>query len=146
MAEFLPLHAEARLKLYFTKVYRDDGHGLSGPSGFAMLGGGVAQVDPHVSVPVAECRQSGLDAPFTPGQPTQITQGEENCIQSTNRALQVKDLTVYQRLGQGFVTGGLGFRYGFGKHLAAIASLNAQLLVPSVGFTLSPSLGVLAGF
>ncbi|HVZ32393.1 MAG TPA: EB domain-containing protein [Polyangiaceae bacterium] len=145
-SKFLPFHAEARLKLYFTKVYRDDGNGLKGPSGFVLLGGGVEQVDPHVSVPVAECRQSGLDTPFVPGQPTQITQAEENCIQSSNRALSVKDVDVYQRLGQGFVTAGVGLRYGFGRHMAAILSVTGEVLLPSVGLTLSPTLGVLAGF
>jgi hypothetical protein len=137
---FLPIHAEARLKGYFTKVYRDDGSGLSGPSGFAMLGGGLAQVDPHVTVPVAECR-SRADRTTNI-----ISEGEANCIESENRALEVTNVDVYQRLGQAFVTTGVGFRYGFGKRVAAVASLNAQLLLPSVGFTLSPSLGVSAGF
>jgi hypothetical protein len=137
---FLPIHAEGRMKVYFTKVYRDDGSGLSGPSGFVLLGGGLAQVDPHVSVPVAECR--GESDPNT----NLITMGEQNCIASENRALEVTDVDVYQRLGQAFVTTGVGFRYGFGKRVAGVASLNAQLLLPSVGFTLSPSLGVSAGF
>jgi hypothetical protein len=145
-SKFLPYHAEGRLKLYFSRVYREDGSGLRGPSGFAMLGGGLAQVDPHVSVPVAECRANAADSPFTPGQPIMISQGEQNCIQSANRALEIKDVEVYQRLGQGFVTAGLGLRWGFGKHIAAIAAINGQLLLPSTGLTLSPSLGVLAGF
>src|SRR6185436_14800192 len=107
---------------------------------------GMAQVDPHVSVPVAECRQTGLDTAFVPGSLNQITQAEKNCSVSNNRALQVKDVDVYQRLGRGFVTGGIGFRFGFGKNVAAIASVNTQFLLPSFGFTLSPSLGVAAGF
>jgi hypothetical protein len=141
-SKFLPFHAEGRVKLYFTKVYRDDGRGLEGPSGFAMLGGGLAQVDPHVVVPVAECRQT----PYVPGEPNEITQAEDNCSKSNNLALGVKDVDVYQRQGQGFATAGIGFRYGFGKSVAVIASLNTQVLLPSVGFTLSPSLGVSAGF
>jgi hypothetical protein len=135
----LPLHAEGRVKLYFAQVYRDDGRGLSGPAGFVSMGGGLAQVDPKVSVPVAECRESPVDSPF-------ITPGEQSCIQSGNRALGTKDLDVYQRLGQGFVTTGVGLRWGFGKHVAAVVAANAQVLLPSFGFTLSPSLGVLAGF
>jgi hypothetical protein len=145
-SKFVPFHAEARAKLYFTKIYRDDGRGLKGPSGFVMLGGGLAQVDPHVSVPVAECRQTGLGTAFVPGTANVITEAENQCASSTNRALQVKDVDVYQRLGRGFVTGGIGFRYGIGKRVAAIASLNTQFLLPSFGFTLSPSLGVAAGF
>lgn len=145
-SKFIPFHAEGRAKIYFTKVYREDGRGLKGPSGFVLLGGGMAQVDPHVSVPVAECRQTGLDTPFVPGGVNQISQAEKNCSVSDNRALGVKDVDVYQRLGRGFVTGGVGFRFGFGKHVAAIASVNTQFLLPSFGFTLSPSLGVSAGF
>jgi len=141
-SKFLPFHAEGRVKIYFSKVYRDDGRGLLGPSGFAMLGGGLAQVDPHVVVPVAECRQT----PYVPGQPNEITQAEQNCADSNNLALAVKDVDVYQRQGQGFATAGVGLRWGFGKSVAAIATVNAQLLLPSVGFTLSPALGVIAGF
>src|SRR6185436_8320170 len=113
---------------------------------FVMLGGGLAQVDPHVTVQVAECRQTGLGTAFVPGAPNEITQAEDTCATSANRALSIKDLDVYQRLGRGFVTGGVGFRLGIGKRVAAIASVNAQFLLPSFGFTLSPSLGVSAGF
>src|SRR6185295_3000352 len=86
---FLPFHAEARAKLYFTKVYRNDGTGLKGPSGFVMLGGGLAQVDPHVTVQVAECRQTGLGTAFVPGAPNEITQAEDTCATSANRALSI---------------------------------------------------------
>jgi hypothetical protein len=145
-SKFLPFHAEGRVKVYFTKVYREDGSGLKGPSGFVMLGGGLAQVDPHVQVPVAECRANTAGTSTSPDAPIVISRGEQTCIQSSNRALQIKDVDVYQRLGQGFVSAGVGFRYGIGRHVAAIANLNAQLLVPSTGFTLSPSVGVSAGF
>jgi hypothetical protein len=141
---FLPFHAEGRVKVYFTKVYRDDGSGLRGPSGFAMLGGGLAQVDPKVTVPVGECRID--DGTTPPGAQRVISRREDQCRSSANQVFDVKDVDVYQRLGQGFVTGGVGFRYGFGKQVAAIATLNAQFLLPSTGFTLSPSLGVAAGF
>lgn len=143
-SKFLPYHAEARAKLYFTKVYRDDGNGLRGPSGFIMLGGGLAQVDPHVSVPVGECRINN-QVPLE-GQLIELDSREDACRTSSNQVFQVKDVDVYQRLGQGFVSAGVGFRWGFGKHLAAVANLNAQLLLPSTGFTISPSLGIAAGF
>jgi hypothetical protein len=145
-SKFVPFHAEARARIYFSKVFSDNGMGLKGPSGFVMLGGGMAQVDPHVSVPVAECRETGLNSAFVPGTPNEITSAEDECSRSTNRALEVKDLDVYQRLGRGFVTAGIGFRYGIGKHIAAIAAVNTQFLLPSFGLTLSPSLGVAAGF
>ncbi len=139
---FNPLHAEGRAKLYFTKVYKEDASGLKGPSGFVMVGGGMAQVDPHVVVPVAECRTDTMN---TGGMIT-ISESENRCILSENRALEIKRLDVYRRLGLGFASAGVGFRYGFGKHVAAIASINAQLLLPTVGFTVSPSLGFAAGF
>jgi hypothetical protein len=144
-SKFLPYHAEARAKIYFTKVYREDGSGLKGPTGFVMLGGGLAQVDPHVVVPVGECKiETG--APVVPGQPVEITGRENACRESINQVFEIKDVDVYQRLGQGFVSGGVGLRWGFGKHVAAVANVNAQFLLPSTGFTLSPSLGVAAGF
>jgi hypothetical protein len=142
-SKFLPYHAEARLKMYFSKVYREDGSGLRGPSVFVMLGGGLAQVDPHVVVPVGECR---VDSPAPVNGQRMISGRENACRESSNQVFQVKDVDVYQRLGQGFVSGGIGLRWGFGKHIAAIANLNAQFLLPSTGFTLSPSLGVSAGF
>jgi hypothetical protein len=143
-SKFLPYHAEARVKMYFSKIYRDDGSGLRGPSAFVMLGGGLAQVDPHVVVPVGECRVDSA-APVE-GQPVMISGRENACRESSNQVFQIKDVDVYQRLGQGFVSGGVGVRWGIGKHVAAIANLNAQFLLPSTGFTVSPSLGVSAGF
>jgi hypothetical protein len=140
-SKFLPYHAEGRLKLYFTRVFRDDGSGLRGPSGFVVLGGGLAQVDPHVSVPVGECREPGV--PFEPGQ---ISARENFCRNSANQVFEIKEVDVYQRLGQAFVSGGIGFRWGFGKQFAAIASVNAQFLLPSTGLTLSPSIGAAYGF
>jgi hypothetical protein len=140
-SKFLPYHAEARAKMYFTRVYREDGSGLRGPSGFVMLGGGLAQVDPHVTVPVGECREPNV--PVVIGQ---ISARENTCRQSNNQVFEIKEVDVYQRLGQGFVSGGVGFRYGFGRHVAAVANLNAQFLLPSTGLTISPSLGVTAGF
>ena len=146
-SKFLPYHAEGRLKLYFTRVFREDGSGLRGPSGFVTFGGGLAQVDPHVKVQVGECRKAeNRIPPAVPGAPVELDSDEGQCLNSTNRVFEVNELDVYQRLGQGFVTGGVGFRYGLGKHVAAIASVNGQFLFPSAGFTLSPSLGVSAGF
>lgn len=143
-SKFLPFHAEARVKTYFSKVYREDGSGLKGPSGFVMLGGGLAQVDPHVSVPVGECRFGDIDDPGGATRP--ISGREDSCRTSTNQVFDVKDVEVYQRLGTAFVTAGVGLRYGIGRNMAAVATLNAQVLLPSTGFTLSPSLGVAAGF
>jgi hypothetical protein len=129
------------MKVYFSRVFRDDGSGLRGPSGFLVLGGGLAQVDPHVSVPVGECREPGV--PFEPGQ---ISQRENACRESANQVFEIKQVDVYQRLGQGFVSGGIGLRWGFGKQFAAVANLNAQFLLPSTGLTLSPSIGAAYGF
>ncbi|HWO14925.1 MAG TPA: hypothetical protein VNN80_35725 [Polyangiaceae bacterium] len=144
-SKFLPYHAEGRVKVYFTRVYRDDGSGLRGPSGFVMLGGGLAQVDPHVTVQVGECRINRVP-PAVPGDPVLLEPQEGACVDSANRVFEINELDVYQRLGQGFVSGGVGFRYGFGRHVAAVATVNAQFLFPSTGFTLSPSVGVTAGF
>ncbi len=139
-SSFLPYHAEGRLKLYFTDVFRDDGRGLSGFTAFAMVGGGLAQVDPQVTVQVAEC------APGNRPDLTQISAAENECRFSPNGAAALKDVTVVQRQGQGFATVGLGARYGIGKHFAILANLNSMILLPSSGVTLSPSLGLTAGF
>ena len=88
---------------------------------------------------------TGTAAPVN-GQVVEISPRENACRTSSNQVFALKDVDVYQRLGQGFVSGGVGFRWGIGKHVAAIANLNAQFLLPSTGFTVSPSLGVSAGF
>ena len=54
-SKFLPYHAEARVKMYFSKVYRDDGSGLRGPSAFATK--------PNWSAMSSICIHTGLPAP-----------------------------------------------------------------------------------
>lgn len=135
---FLPIHVEARAKVYFGQVFRDDARGLKGLSGYFSLGGGVAQVDPKVTVPVGEC--------VAPPRTASITPEQAACINSNNQALATKDLEVYKRLGQSFISGGPGLRYGITKHIAANLQLTGMLLLPSTGFALTPSLGVAAGF
>ena len=139
-SNFFPYHAEGRLKVYFTDVFSDDGRGLNGFTGFLMAGGGLAQVDPQVEVQVAECA-SGNRPDLTV-----ISAAENRCLQSPNAAAELREVNVVQRQGQGFVTVGLGARYGFGKHFAALANLNTMIMLPSSGVTLSPSLGLSAGF
>jgi hypothetical protein len=137
-SKFLPFHAEARVKLYTSQVFRDDGRGLRGLGLYFALGAGLGQIDPKVNVEVAEC----VPAPVGPT----ITQEEADCIASSNQARSTKNLDVYKRLGQSFVSIGPGLRYGITKHLAANLNLAAVILFPSSGFALSPSLGMSAGF
>jgi hypothetical protein len=137
-SSFLPVHAEARAKLYFSQVFRDDARGLRGFSGYVSLGGGLAQVDPKVTVPVGEC--------VPPPRTGSITNEQAACIDSNNQAVTTKDLEVYKRLGQSFISGGPGLRYGITKHIAAHLQLTGMFLLPSTGFALTPSLGVAAGF
>jgi hypothetical protein len=137
-SSFLPIHAEARAKLYFSSVYRDDARGLKGLTGYVTLGGGMAQVDPKVTVPVGEC--------VPPPRTSTITNEQADCIDSNNQAITTKDLEVYKRLGQSFISGGPGLRYGITKNIAANLQLTGMFLLPSTGFALTPSLGVAAGF
>lgn len=139
-SSFLPYHAEARLKVYFSGVFSDSGRGLLGSSFYAMAGGGLAQVDPQITVPVAECAPA--DRPDYPD----ISAAQNVCATSQSQSTELKQLKVVQRQGQGFVTAGLGFRYGFTRHVAALINLNTMVLLPSSGLTLSPSVGILAGF
>jgi hypothetical protein len=137
-SSFMPFHAEARGKIFFSKVYQDDGRGLKGLSGYFSLGGGLAQVDPKVTVPVGECVPPPRTATITPEQ--------AECINSNNQAVTSKDLDVYKRLGQSFIAGGPGLRYGITKNIAANLQLTGMFLLPSSGFALTPSLGVGYGF
>lgn len=137
---FLPYHAEGRLKVYITPVFSDNGRGLLGATAFFTAGGGLAQVDPQVTVPVAECAPA--DRPEFPG----ISEEQNNCRNSQNRGTAIKELNAVQRQGQGFITAGLGFRYGFTRNVAALVNVNSMILVPSSGVTISPSIGILAGF
>jgi hypothetical protein len=135
---FLPIHAEVRGKLFFSNVYRDDARGLKGLTGYITLGGGVAQVDPKVTVPVGEC--------VPPPRSNVITPEQNECINSNNQATAQKELDVYKRLGQSFISGGPGLRYGITKNIAANLQLTGMFLLPSTGLALTPSLGVTAGF
>lgn len=137
-SSFLPVHAEARAKIFFSKVFREDGRNIKGLGAFFVLGGGVAQIDPRVTVPVGEC----VPPPFR----TTISEAENDCIESDSQAIATKELTVYKRLGQSFVTAGPGLRYGITRNIAANLQVMGLFLLPSTGIAITPSLGVAAGF
>jgi hypothetical protein len=134
-SSFLPVHAEVRAKLYFSKVFADDARNLTGLSAYFALGGGLGQIDPKVDVTVGECVE-------TPP----ALQSDVACVESPNSVVRTRELTVYKRLGQSFISGGPGLRYGFTKNIAATLHVAGVFLIPSTGLSITPSLGVSAGF
>ncbi len=48
-------------------------------------------------------------------------------------------------MGQGFITGGGGVVYAFTENLGAQLNLNLMVMLPTSGFVIQPSLGVVYG-
>jgi hypothetical protein len=111
---FMPLHLEARVAYWFRSF------GQPGLRPYIAVGGGIAQVDAKISVPIA--------APDASGQ-TVMAKAD-----------------VYKRLGQGFITLAPGVMIPIGSRLGALVNVNAMYMLPDSGFVLEPSLGMVMGF
>jgi len=131
---FLPIHAEGRLSYWLRGV------DATGVRPYLHLGGGIAQVDlVKRDITVRDCSEELERSAFL------------DCIQAQNaydsaspqaQALPTKTLDAYRKLGNGFVTLGGGVLVPLGGAVGLQLNLNAMLMLPSVGFVLQPSLGL----
>jgi hypothetical protein len=129
---FLPVHAEGRVSYWLR------GSQARGWRPYLHLGGGIAQVDLKKSdLVVRDCSEEASRPAFF------------DCIQANGQydpvnepELPEKRLDVYRKLGNAFLTGGGGVLLPLGAHAGLQMSLNALLMLPSVGFVLQPSLGL----
>ena len=137
---FLPFHGELRLAYWFGK----GALAKKGLRPYVHAGGGIAQVDAKVKVNVADCE--AIPAPPAGMPDTQY----QNCINGQGGPA-IHDLTkstamdVWKNMGQGFLTAGGGVVYAFTPNLGAQLNLNLMLMLPTSGFVMQPSLGLVYG-
>jgi hypothetical protein len=120
-SSFVPFHAEVRGTYWFAPIEI----GKFRP--FAMLGGGLAQVDSSVSTEVVDQGPQG-QIPVEDGQP---------------RASRV---TVWKKTGTTFASLGGGAMYPLSDHGGVTAELKGVFLFPSSGMSISLQAGYTHGF
>jgi hypothetical protein len=121
-AAFVPFHAEARATYWFAPLEK----GKIRP--FAMLGGGLAQVDSSVTTEIIDQCVVGQIPACTPGQ------------------VAVSRVTVWKKTGTTFAAIGGGAMYPLSDHGGITAELKAVLLFPSSGASMSLQAGYSHGF
>jgi hypothetical protein len=127
---FMPVHLEARGAYYFGADVFD-----KPLRPYAYAGGGLAQVDVKSTTTVKECRSS-TDATEC------MSPGGGSLLQSEIDSLPEVPVDVYNKMGQGFIAVGGGVAYALSPSLLAQANLAFMLMLPSSGFVLEPSLGL----
>jgi hypothetical protein len=163
---FLPVHFEVRGAFWFlpltNKLFR----------AYGALGGGMAQVDAKVSIPELDCNDAGVKyanpgdtdplAPLPDGSPSQgsvYVDPETGQRYSQFGQCQVGppigyyDYTKYptynvdgwKKMGQGFVTAGLGGMIAFKDNMGVLLNVNFMYMLPASGFVIEPSLGFTLG-
>jgi hypothetical protein len=125
---FLPIHAEARLSWWFKSL------GQPGIHPYVAVGGGLAQVDAKVSVPVRQC--TGTTDAATIVEPTTCP--------AANWGPQYK-MDAYKRLGIGFVNIAPGAVFPLSSNLGVQANINVMYMLPVSGLVIEPSLGLVVG-
>jgi hypothetical protein len=121
---FFPVHLEARLTYHIVSLAKPGFHP------YIHVGGGMAQVDAKMTLPV--CRNNYLSE----GSP---------CRATPTSPLDTRDVTVWKRVGRNFVTAGGGIMYPFGN-FGAVLNVNFMYMLPDSGIVLEPSLGAVMGF
>jgi hypothetical protein len=124
-------HAELRV----TYVFRKNGITSKGFRPYVHLGGGLAQVDAKVTVPIQDCSIL-LTEPERQACSTGEYEGEPP---------EEQNLDGWKKLGKQFITGGGGVIYGLGERLGLQLNLNLMYMLPSTGLVLEPSLGLTFG-
>jgi hypothetical protein len=132
---FLPVHIEARL------AYWPEGRWAVGLRPYLAFGGGFAEVDLEKSkVAVRDCTEEATRPLFL------------DCIAAANAYapendpdLPTRELDLYRKLGDAFVSAGAGVEWPLGDRAALQVNLNALLMLPSVGLVLQPSIGIAYG-
>jgi hypothetical protein len=132
---FLPIHAEGRVAYWLR------GLSATGLRPYLHLGGGVAQVDLKKSdVTVKDCSDAPNRVEFLE------CIAAENSYDSANQpVLPERNLDAYRKLGNAFVTTGGGVLFALGDATALALNLNAMLMLPTTGFVVEPSIGIVYG-
>ena len=107
---FLPLHLEAQLSVWPWGPPLQVGR----PRPFALVGGGLAQVDAQAKIRVREDRSA-------PAAPSQLDNPDE------------QTLTAYRKAGTGFASAGLGVACALSRHWVLRAALTGLVSFPAPG-------------
>ncbi|MCA9624756.1 MAG: hypothetical protein KC731_37290, partial [Myxococcales bacterium] len=126
-ATFPPVHGELRAS-YFIPSAGGFLDGLLQP--YAFIGGGLGRVD--AGVPVALCDYVENDG-YTPVGGA----GDDSCPAGTSQRDNVK---AYQISGLGFMDFGLGTIIGFHPMFGVSVEAKFMLMLPTVGFVVSPNI------
>jgi len=130
----LPFHGELRLSYWFGK----GALAKKGLRPYVHAGGGIAQVDGRVKVKVADCEPIPLDQPDV----------YEKCVagdQSVHDQTTPTPMDVWKSMGQGFLTAGGGLTYAFTPNIGGQLNLNLMYMLPTAGFVMQPSIGIVYG-
>lgn len=132
---FLPIHAEARLQYWLR------GLSATGLRPYLHVGGGIAQVDiKKGQVTVRDCSEEPEREAFL-----DCINARDAYDSANDPALPSRTLDAYRKLGNAFVTTGGGVLFSLGGDAALQVNLNAMLMLPSVGFVVQPSIGLVYG-
>jgi hypothetical protein len=117
--KFMPFHGELRGTWWIRSLAKD------GIKPYISAGGGVAQVDAKMKVPVRLC--------------TNVTNSV--CTASTDYYAD-----AYKRLGLGFANVALGAMFPVTDRIGIVPNVNFMYMLPTSGFVIEPSLGMMMGF
>ncbi len=140
--DFLPAHAEIRGTFYPLK----NSLTRRGLRPYVHIGGGMAQVDAKMQAIVVDCSTYDDGSPSSPQERDDCARGTPSIPSETNpRSHPRRDLDAYKKLGQQFVSFGIGGVYaltgGFGVQL----NFNGMFMLPTSGAVIEPSLGLVFG-
>jgi hypothetical protein len=143
---FLPLHLEVRFSYWFlpltAKVFR----------AYAVVGGGMAQVDAKVGVNEYDCEDAGKNPAhpeenqnfngLTPYQ--QCKSGRKTYYNPAYHNPVPVD--AWKKMGRGFIEGGAGGMLAIGQKMGVTLEVRGMFLFSATGWSLEPSIGYLYGF
>ncbi len=118
---FLPVHAEGRASWKF--LHPNPEKGDFAP--YVFIGGGYGQVNAKIPVTVCDTLAVAGDNPDCPGQ---------------------TKVDAYQLAGLGFITFGGGVSYMIVRNFGISGELKFMVMVPTVGFTISPVIAPVVAF
>jgi hypothetical protein len=126
--KFLPVRAELRVSYWFgsnalARKFRP----------YAHLGGGLAQVDAKLEVPVYDC-STAVDYP--------------GCTSGTasRTGIQKVNLDAWKKLGLSYLTVGGGLVWAFHDRYGVQANVNLMYMLPAAGIVIEPSIGAVVGY
>ncbi|HRI67099.1 MAG TPA: hypothetical protein PK156_22795 [Polyangium sp.] len=134
IVSFPPLHLEARA--YYSFAGNTFEQGALRPYGF--LGGGFAKVS--ASVPVTVCDSLSVDGKSD----VSVADRNPDCSNVVNA--KDRKLDAYQISGLNFISFGAGMTYGITPTFGINAELKFMVMVTTVAFVVSPSVGPVFAF